>query len=238
MRVPVLNPWFALVLLAAEGFGIPTIPVSLNIAGQPFSVPISGSISESMNLDLRADLGDFQAHLTPILKAELNRDDKCGERISIEEAVLHPAAPAANLTARLHVEKWACFRAFGKENAKRLIGGNAVVEVKVTPQVEDGTGIHLDADVGRIDADGSLGELLHSGSMGDTLRDKIRESVLKAIRKATDFNTVVPPQVRPYATVQSLSFAGDARLELRLTAQVKVPASQAASVLDQLRTRK
>lgn len=224
--------------MSAATFDIPAIPVSLNIAGQAISVPISGSVSESMKLDLRADLNDFQAHLTPILKAELNRDDKCGERISIEDAVLRPAAPAANLTVRLHVEKWACFKAFGKENAKRLVGGNAVVEMKVTPQADDGAGVHLDADVGRMDADGSLGELLHSGSIGDALRDKIRESLLKAIRKATNFDTVIPPQVRPYATVQSLTFAGDVKLELALVAQLKLPAEQTATVLDQLRSRK
>ena len=235
--MPVFSPWFALALLPAA-LDIPTIPVSLNISGQPVSMAISGSISENMKLDLRADLGDFQAHLTPILKAELNRDDKCGERMSIEDAALSPAAPAANLTVRLHVEKWACFKAFGKENAKRLVGGNAVIEMRVIPQVESGAGIRLNADVGKIDADGSLGELLRSGSLGDALRDKIRESLLKAIRKATDFDTVVPPQVQPYAVVESLAFGGDAKLELRLAAQLKLPVEQTATVLDQLRSRK
>jgi hypothetical protein len=216
--------------LALSGFDIPPVPVSLNIAGQPISLGLSGSVSESMELYLRVDLSDFQTHLTPLLQAELNKSDRCGERISIENATLQPQAPAAaNLTVRLHFEKWACFKAFGKENAKRLVGGDAVVEMKMTPET---------AEVGRIEADGSLGELLRSGSLGDALRDKIRESLLKSVHKVTDLDAMIPPQVRPYVEIRSLAFGGDSALELMLTAQLKLPADQASRLLDQLRNRK
>jgi len=215
--------------LAFGGFDIPPVPVSINIAGQPVYVPLSGSVSDSMLLRLRADLSDFQAHITPLLQAELNKSDRCGERISIEEARLARQAPGANLTVRLHFEKWACFKAFGKENAKRLVGGDAVVEMKMTPRT---------ADVGRIEADGSLGELLRSGAIGDALRDKIRESLMKSIHKVSDLDTLVPAQVRPYIEIRSIDFAGETTLELRLAAQLKLPAEQAAGLLEQLRNRK
>ena len=94
------------------------------------------------------------------------------------------------------------------------------------------------AEVGRIDADGSLGELLPSGSLGDALRDKIRESILKSVRKATDLEALLPPQVRPYATMRTLAFTGATTLELDLSAVLRFPAGQAQSLLDQLRNRK
>ena len=124
-----------------------------------------------------------------------------------------PAAPAGQLTVQLHFEKWACFKAFGKENAKRLLGGNGTVQVILTPRVEEGSTVRLDAEIGDIEADGSLGEALRSGSLGDALRDKIREALLKAIRKAAYLEAVVPAQVRPFVTVQTVAFAdgGSAR---------------------------
>jgi hypothetical protein len=232
----------ALPLLAASGFDIPPVNVSLNVAGQPITIAISGNIAEStgdsMRFTLHAGLADLQAHLTPILKSELDRSDRCGERISIEDAVLRPSAPAASITVHLHVEKWACFKAFGKENTKRLLGGNALVEVKVTPNITEGKAIRLDTEIGKIDADGSLGELLRSGSLGDAFRDKIRESLIGSIVKATSLETLIPSQAQPYTELHSLSFAGDSTLEFNMEAQLQLSPEQAAIVLAQFRDRK
>jgi hypothetical protein len=235
----------ALPLLAAGALEIPQVSVPVNVAGQTVTIGLSGSISESPDrsetggflLHLNAQLADFQAHLAPILKAELDRSDRCGERISVEEAVLLPAAPAAHLTAHLHVEKWVCFKAFGKENAKRLVGGKALVEMQLMPENTE-NGPHLNASIGRIEADGSLGELLNSGSLGNALRDKIRESILKSVRKATEPETLLPPPVRTYATIRTLAFSGTAALELDVDAVLRFPAGQAQSFIDELRGRK
>jgi len=237
----------AIWVLTAAAFGadlafeIPPVPVSVDIGGQPVALNISGSISgdpASLHLKLNADLADFQAHLTPVLQAELNQSNHCGERISVENATLLPAAPAGHLTVQLHFEKWACIKAFGKENARRLVGGNGTVEVILTPRAE-GNAVKLDADIGNIDADGSLGEMLRSGSLGTALRDKIRESLLKAIQKSTDLQAVVPAQAQPFVTIQSLGFAdeGGGRLALNLVGRLQVPAAQVTAVIDQLRNR-
>ena len=58
--------------------------------------------------------------------------------------------------------------------------------------MEESNAIRLDAEVGKIDADGPLGDLLRAGSLGAALRDKIRESLLKAIEKSADLEVVVP----------------------------------------------
>jgi hypothetical protein len=232
------------VLGADPAFEIPPVPVPLNLAGQPVTIAISGSVSgasgQPLNLNLHAELTDLQSHMTPLLQAELNQSNRCGERISVERATLVPAAPAARMTVQLHFEKWACFKAFGKENTTRLVGGNGTVQVLLTPRVDQGNTqtVRLDAEVGAVDADGSLGELLHS-EYGNTLRDKIREALLKAIQKSSSLEAVVPAQARPFVTLQSVEFAerGTGILMLNLAGQVKVPPEQVSSVLEQFGKR-
>jgi len=235
-------------------FELPSVPVSLNIAGQPVAITISGDISASpasrgenqqpFALNMRADLADLQSHMTPLLQAELNESNRCGERISVEQATLVPAAPAGNLAVQLHFEKWVCFKAFGKENAKRLLSGDGTVNVLLTPRVaEDGNTVRLDAQVGNIEADGSVGDLLHSESgaaLIPQLRDKIREALLKAIQKSALLETVVPERARPFVTIQSVAFTerGTGILQLNLTGKLQVPADQLSSILAQLQSRK
>jgi hypothetical protein len=234
---------------AELAFDIPPVPVSLNLAGQSVEVTLSGKVqesgSQSFHVNLRADLSDFQNHLTPILKAELDKSDRCGERISVEDATLMPAAPSAHLTVKVHVEKWVCIKAFGKENAKKLLSGNGVVEMTLAPHLvssnpDEGALVRLDSSVDRIDADGTLGEVLRSGTVGDILKDKIREALLKSIRKATDLAPLLPEQVRPMVTIRDLSFAdsADRHLALELDGSLRIPDGQLSSVRDQLRKRK
>jgi hypothetical protein len=238
---------FAALPLTALGadlaFEIPAVPVSLNIAGQPVTITISGNVSgaseQPLNLNLRADLTDLQSHMTPLLQAELNQSNRCGERISVERATLVPATPAARMTVQLHFEKWACFKAFGKENTTRLVGGNGTVQVLLTPRLDEGQAVRLDAEIGNIDADGSLGELLHS-EYGNALRDKIREALLKAIQKSSGLEAVVPAQTRPFVKLESVEFAerGTGILMLNLAGRVMVPGEQVSSVLEQFRNKR
>ncbi len=232
----------ASVMGADLAFDIPPVPVALNVAGQPLSILVSGNVSgqsqQPLNLNLRADLTDLQSHMTPLLQTELNQSNRCGERISVEKATLVPAAPAGRLTVQLHFEKWACFKAFGKENTTKLVGGNGTVQVLLTPKLDEGQTVRLDAEIGDIDADGSLGQMLHS-DFGAALRDKIREAILKAIQKSTSLETVVPAQARPFVTLQSVEFAerGTGILTLHLAGRVMVPPEQVSTLLEQFRNR-
>jgi hypothetical protein len=221
---------------------IPPVPLSADISGQPVTVVVSGRISggntgQRLNVNLHADLMDFQNHLTELLKAKLDQSNRCGERISLEKAVLDPAPPSAALTVTLHFEKWACFKAFGKENSKRLVGGNGVVHVTLTPRLENASAVHLDATVGAIDADGALGELLRSGSLGDALRDRIRESLTTAVQKSSNLEGVLPAQVRPLVTLESVKFGdlGSGRLGLLLNGIVTLSDEQARGLIEQFR---
>jgi hypothetical protein len=223
-----------------DDFEIPSVPVSLNVSGQPVTITVAGSIApegQGLNLRLHADLTDLQSHITPLLAAELDQSNKCGERITVEHGRLAPTAPEASLTVQLHFEKWACIKAFGKENATKLVGGNGIVHLLLTPRA-DASSIRLDAQIGEIEADGTLGQLLHS-EYGNTLREKIRESLRKAIEKSSGLEVVVPEKARPFVTIDAVEFAerGTGILLLNLAGHVSVPADQAASILDQFRNR-
>ncbi|MGD1070762.1 MAG: hypothetical protein ABSB15_11530 [Bryobacteraceae bacterium] len=253
--------WLVLAVLpvCAQAAGltldIPPVRTSWNVSGQPIALTISGAVSEapaagrgeiaqSFNFNLRADLRDFQDHLTPLLQSELNQSNRCGERMSVEQADIVPAAPAAHLTVRVHFEKWVCLKAFGKENAKRLVGGDGTVHMVLTPSVEQGGAqgatVRLDAEVGNIEADGSLGELLRSGSVGAALREKIRDAILKAVERSTDLGGVLPAQAQPFVTLRSVTFGDDSAgaLTLRIAGGLLVPAQQVSSLLAQFSVRR
>jgi hypothetical protein len=235
---------------------IPPIPVSVDIAGQHIALTVSGQVSgspappgpadQTFKLKLLADLGDFQSHLTPILQTELNKSDRCGERLSIRNATLTPASPAGLLAVQLHFEKWVCIKALGQDSVKKLVGGDATVRVKLTPRMEDavpdktGQTVRLDAEIGTIDADGPLGELLRSGTVGPPLRERIRESLLTAIQKSTQLDGVIPAEAQRFVTIQAIAFGdrGSGRLELDFAGRIQLPGVQIASVLEQLGNRK
>jgi hypothetical protein len=218
---------------------IPPVKTSLNLEGQPVEITAWGSVSAApsgvFRLALTVDLGNFQENLTPVLAAQLNRSDRCGERLSVERAVLSPAAPAALLTAYVHYERFACVKAFGKEIVKRLAGGNGVVEVNLTPSAGE-NGITLAAQVRKIDADGSLGELLRSGSLGDSIRDKIAASIESAIRKSANLKSTLPAEMENVAAIQTVQFAdgGAGRLWLTITGEVRLSAEQFRDVANKL----
>ena len=245
-RVLLLRTCFLLAALPAAALAadvalnVPPVPVTVNIGGQPVALIVSGALAgPPYRLDMQADLADLQLNLTSVMQGQLAKSDKCGERISIQNATLVPAAPAARLTVQLHFEQWACIKALGKENAKRLVGGDGSVETVLTPRVEANT-VRLDAEVGKIQANGSLGELLKSGALGNALRDKIHDAILKAVQKATDLTTLVPEEARPFVNVESMAFEdeGKKRLAIRVKAQLDVPQAELATVLDRFRNRK
>ncbi len=200
---------------------IPAVKTSLDIEGQQVGFTVWGKVS-APRFSVTVDLGGFQENLTPVLAAELNRSDRCGDRLSVERGVLTPAAPSTVLTATVHYERYVCTKALGKEIVKKLVGGNGVVEVSLTPSVGDNR-ILLTAQVRKVDADGSLGELLRSGSLGDSIRKKIAASIESAVQKAANLKSTLPAQMESSASIQTVEFAdgGAGRLWLTVAGVVK-----------------
>jgi hypothetical protein len=226
----------AVVCLAqTDTLKIPPLKTSLILEGQPVGISVWGTVSPA-HISATVDLGDFQEHLTPILAAQLNRSDRCGERLSVERAVL---APPGLLTANVHYERFACAKALGKEISKRLVGGNAVVEVNLTPAVVDNH-IALTAEVRKIDADGSLGEALRSGSFGDSIRQKIAASIESSIRKSADLKSTLPAGMESVATLQTVQFTdgGAGRLWLTIEGELHLSAEQFQGLARQVISRR
>ncbi|MCX6620981.1 MAG: hypothetical protein NTY38_07850, partial [Acidobacteria bacterium] len=74
---------------------IPAVKASLTIGNQPVTIGVSGTLSrlaktgdaERFRLRMVTDLSDVQAHLTPLLRATVNRAERCGDHIDIQNAV-------------------------------------------------------------------------------------------------------------------------------------------------------
>jgi hypothetical protein len=214
---------------------IPPVKTSLDVKGQAVQIVAWGAVSSgpqgSFKLALTADLRDLQENIGPLLASQLNRSDRCGERLSVDGATLVPASPAAILTAHVRFERWGCVKALGRDIVKRLVGGNAVVVVKLTPSVGP-DGISMASEVQKIDADGSLGEVLQSGSFGAAVKEKIAGSIESSMREGLDLKSTLPPAVASAATLRSAQFASGAegRLLFSLDGEVHLSAAQLQSL--------
>jgi hypothetical protein len=214
---------------------IPPIQTSLDVKGQVVRITAWGAVSSgpqgSFKLAMTADLSNLQDSVGALLASELNRSDRCGERLSVESATLVPAAPAAILTAHVHFERWGCVKALGRDIVRRLVGGNATVVVKLTPSAGP-DGISMTSEVQKIDADGSLGEVLQSGSFGTAVKEKIASSIESSVRKGLDLKSALPPAVASVAVLRGAQFASgtEGRLRLSLDGEVHISVAQFQSL--------
>ena len=227
---------------------IPPVKIPLDVKGQPIAITASAILTLSsrnrnpltLNLELTGDLSDLQSNLTDLLSSQMDKDDHCGERMTIQNATLTPADPASLAVIQLHYERWACVKVLGKQAARKLIGGDAQVQIKLTPAVaEDGTGLQLVPELGQIQADGSLGELLRSGMLGQTIREKIQSSMLSALQKGTNLGATLPPAVQGYVAIQNAQFkdAGDGRLLVVLNGEAHITQEQVRLLSAQVKER-
>jgi hypothetical protein len=227
---------------------IPAVKIPLTIKDQTVFITASGQINQlSKNhdanlfgLELRADLSDLQQNMTALLSSALDKDAQCGDRIAIQSATLTPVAGAAVATVQMHYERWACAKIFGKQQVKRLIGGNATIPLTLTPSVDEtNTELRLIPELGPIQADGSLGELLRSPPIAGMLRDKIQTAIQAAMQKAANLAATLPPVAQPYATIQSAAFqdAGGGRIALVLDGQLRITKEQVQQLTQQIKSR-
>jgi hypothetical protein len=214
---------------------IPPVKTSLDVKGQPVQITAWGVVSNGpqglFRVALTADLSDLQSNMGALLASQLDRSDRCGERLSVESATIVPASPAAILTAHVHYERWGCIKALGKNVVKRLVGGNAVVVVKLTPSA-GADGISMASEVEKIDADGSLGDVLQSGSFGTAVKEKIAGGIESSIRKGLDLKSALPPAVAAAATLRSARFVSgpETRLWFSVDGEAHITAAQFQSL--------
>jgi hypothetical protein len=112
--------------------------------------------------------------------------------------------------------------------------------VKLTPGIQkDNTELRLVPEVGTIQADGSLGELLRSGALGDMIREKIRSAILSALQKSTNLSATLPPVVQGYVTLQNAEFQdeGSGRLAAVLDGEIHITKEQLQILSKQVKER-
>ena len=229
-------------------FTLPSVKTPVHIDRLTVPVTVSGVLSQTASqggqrtfkLDLMADLSTLQQDVADVLRAQLDSSQTCGQRVSIQQARLTPAAPTSLLVVRLHFERWMCTGAPGQQSSNELAEGNATVEIKLTAAVEEGKdkekALVVKPSFGRTDATGMLGEELRSGALGEDLQDKAAQSVLSAARAATDFKIALPLAVRNSATIQTAKFreVGVGGLGVVLSGQVEISDEQADQLAKQL----
>jgi hypothetical protein len=240
---------FPLVATAQNAvFKIPPVKIPLEVKDQRITITASAILTLSskdrnlriLNLQLTGDLSDLQHNLTSLLSSQLDKDDRCGERVTIQNATLKPAEPASVAVVQLHVERWACVKVLGKQAAKKILGGDAQVPIKLTPEIKkDSTELQLVPEVGDIQADGSLGEVLRSGALGETIREKVRSSIVSALNKGTNLSATLPPAVQGYVTIQTAEFkdGGDGSLLVVLDGEARITQEQVKLLSDQVKER-
>jgi hypothetical protein len=229
-------------------FTLPSVKTLVHIDRLTVPVTVSGVLSQTASqggqrtfkLDLMADLSTLQQGVADVLRAQLDSSQTCGQRVSIQQARLTPAAPTSLLVVRLHFERWMCTGAPGQQSSNELAEGNATVEIKLTAAVEEGKdkekALVVKPSFGRTDATGMLGEELRSGALGEDLQDKAAQSVLAAARAATDFKIALPLAVQNSATIQTAKFreVGVGGLGVVLSGQVEISNEQADQLAKQL----
>jgi len=128
---------------------------------------------------------------------------------------------------------------FGRDTMNEMAEGNGSIEVKLTPLVdEDGT-LRLIPEIGRVDAEGVVGDLLRSGSLGDAVRDTVAQSVLFTIRQGGDFRVTLPATAQGYATLRRAQFqgTGSGKLMAVLDGEIRVSDEKATALTSELKGR-
>ena len=200
-------------------------------------VEISRGTAESgksaFTFELNEDLSDLQQNITEVLRSQLDKSERCGEQVEIQDAALTPLVPASLIALQLHYERWTCL---GRDNVNEIVEGNGSIEVKLTPVVGKGGELQFKAEISRIEAPGLLGELLRSGPLGDTLRDKAAEVVEAVAQRGSDLQAVLPSAARGHATLARAQFHGTGmgRLTMVMTGDIDVAGDDAKSLAGEL----
>jgi hypothetical protein len=128
---------------------------------------------------------------------------------------------------------------FGKQNMNEIVEGNGTIEVKLIPAVADDGTLRLMAQIGHVDAEGLVGELLRSETLGEALRNKISDSVLSTLRQGGDFKAALPTGARTYATLRRAQFqgTGSGRLIAVLDGDIRVSNENLTALTTELKER-
>lgn len=227
-------------------FSLPTVTNSISVADQAVAFPASGALSQTsasnggnlFSVKVVADLSDLQQHTTDILRSQLNRSPRCGERIAIQEATLTPLAPASLVAIQFHFERWTCPLGSGGVS-RELVDAEAEVDIKLTPSVDSKSGLGLASEISHVAAEGALRDALLSGDLGVMMREQTATALVSVLQKGTGFDVTLPAAAHESASLQKAQFedTGADQLSLILDGQLQFSDEQAKQFAAQLKQR-
>jgi hypothetical protein len=226
-------------------FEIQPLRTSINLVNQPENITVNvtttGTISREaveagqniFKLELTTDLSDLQLNIADVMRAALNKSETCGDQVAIRMAAFTPQSPSSLVGVQLHFERWTCHGQMTNE----MLEGDGSIEVKLTPQIGADGGLQLIPVIGRVDAEGLLGESLRSGSLGEMLRDRIAESLLSALRRNDDLKTLLPVSAHGSTTLQHAKFqgTGSGHIQFLLDGEIRLANEKAAAFVEELK---
>ncbi len=223
------------------GFNIPPVKTLVHFENQDVTITTLGVISKTalqgdpntFAVELTADMSDLQRNMTDILRAQLDKADPCGEQIAIQNAAVAPSTPASLVVVQLHYQRWACF---GRGNANEMAEGNGTIEIILTPVVGPDGILRLSPAIGRVNAQGLVGESLRSGSLGEFIRDKTAQSLLSAVQQSSDYKTLLPRAAQGSVTLGQAHFEGTGlgKLSIVLDGEIRVISHQGTPLASEL----
>lgn len=236
--------------LETSTFNLTPIKSSFSVAGRPIVVTTarmvsrngnsaavdlhsgSGAARNAFSAELVSDLTDLQLSIADILRAQLDRESGCGERIAIQTAELTSRGSTAVADVQLHFERWAC-ATVGRETMNEIVESDGSAQVILTPAVSDDGILRITGQIANVRAEGLMAESLRNGSLGETLRDKVAESITIVLRQCADFKAALPTSAGANATLKRAHFQGigSGRLAVVFNGEIDVPDQQMQAMI-------
>jgi hypothetical protein len=90
-----------------------------------------------------------------------------------------------------------------------VMEANGTMTVKVTPEVEKDGSLSILTQIETVEANGMLAEMLRSGPLGDTVREKIRKSFVTALQNSLKLDAVLLLMGPDSAAIETAKFVRD-----------------------------
>jgi len=249
--IPAISPcWSAESQTYPGGFVVPLkdMVTKNDVMGVEVTTKSSATMTVAMegnvlnvHVDGLADLADFQAKASDIVKTALNEDVECDHTLSFTDAKVVPygcnqegKCQSAQMTLRGMYQKLACL--LGHERS--MMNQDFTCTVLLTPVVVNNA-MQFQTEVSDVTGSGMMGKLMGL----EFLRSKIVEMINNQVQSASKsmqstMALTFPPELTQYKPrLESVSFqSGEkGKLMMRVTGLAIVPQDKAQEALEALR---
>ncbi|MCP4327611.1 MAG: hypothetical protein GY791_04135 [Alphaproteobacteria bacterium] len=169
---------------------VDTARIPVAVAGRIDATGTGAAVEARVFLD--ADLRPVQQRVQDLLRARLDRDNPCGDRVRVEAASLTPAPPAARLSTTLTYARALCIGQNKKKIRTRLFDETGTIVVDIVPGTRDGR-IVVTVKVVSVTAKSPLRQILSNPGLLQPVADRIAGDAIREIEG------LVPAPIRDFA---------------------------------------